>query len=404
MAAPTAGLPQLDEGYLQDPHTVHEALRAEGPARELLLPRGLKVWLVTRYEEARAALADPALHKDIHTLQPLIEQHLTDPTQRREFDNSLIAHMLNADPPYHTRLRKLVMKAFTARRVEELRPRITEITEALLDDLAARGEADLLDTLAFPLPITVICEMLGVPLDEREDFRRWSQVLVSNSEPEELRESATAMAEYLAGLVQRKKAEPDDGIFSALVHATDDQDQLDLTELVSMGFLLLVAGHETTVNLIGNGVLALLRNPDQLAKLRADRSLLPGAVEEFLRFEGPVNQATFRFTSEPLTLGEVTIPAGELVLVSLSAANRDPERFPNPDQLDITRPAGGHLAFGHGIHYCLGAPLARLEGEVAIGALLDRFDEIELAAEPTELRWRYSTLIRGLHELPIRVR
>jgi cytochrome P450 len=223
-----------------------------------------------------------------------------------------------------------------------------------------------------------------------------------------------AMAQYLARLVEHKRERPGDDIFSALVHASESEspldpasgtsvDRLDQNELVSMAFLLLVAGHETTVNLIGNGVLALLRNPDQLAALRADPSLISGAVEEFLRFEGPVNLATFRFTTEPVTLGEVTIPADELVLVSLISANRDPERFPDPERLDITRPAGGHLAFGHGIHYCLGAPLARLEGEIAINALLARFPDLRLAEEPQQLRWRESTLLRGLHDLPVRL-
>jgi cytochrome P450 len=414
MGATTSQVEQLDVSYMQDPHIVHERLRQEGPATEVILPRGLKVWFVTRYDEARTALADPRFSKDMVVGGGLFEKHLLPGVPRREFDESLSAHMLSSDPPNHTRLRKLVNKAFTARRVEGLRPRIAQITAELLDAMQGQDEVDLLDALAFPLPITVICELLDVPLDERDDFRVWSNTLLSNADPEPVRQAAMAMAQYLARLVEHKRERPGDDIFSALVHASESEspldpasgtsvDRLDQNELVSMAFLLLVAGHETTVNLIGNGVLALLRNPDQLAALRADPSLISGAVEEFLRFEGPVNLATFRFTTEPVTLGEVTIPADELVLVSLISANRDPERFPDPERLDITRPAGGHLAFGHGIHYCLGAPLARLEGEIAINALLARFPDLRLAEEPQQLRWRESTLLRGLHDLPVRL-
>ncbi len=390
----------LDDEYFQDPHAFHAALRAQTAAREIILPRGLKVWLVTRYEESRFVLADPRFSKDNTGFQPLFDKHYTGTGERAEFDQSLVQHMLNSDPPTHTRLRKLVTKAFTARRVEQLRPRIQQITDELLDAVAGQAETDLIEALAFPLPITVICEMLDVPMEHRDDFRRWSNILVAGTDGRLIPEAGAAMAAFLSQLVEQKRADPGDDIFSALVHATDDNDRLDHAELISMAFLLLVAGHETTVNLIANGVHDLLRHPDQLDKLRADRSLLPGAVEEFLRYEGPVNQATFRFSTEDVVVGDVTIPAGEFVLASLSSANRDDSRFPDADKFDITRPPGGHLAFGHGIHYCLGAPLARIEGEIAVGTLLDRYD-IALAAEPETLRWRASTLLRGLYTLPI---
>jgi cytochrome P450 len=394
------GLEQLQEAYLQNPHEVHERLRETGPVSELVLPRGLKVWLVTRYEEARVALSDARLSKDFSRAEDLFGKHLQPGVARRDFDQSLANHMLSADPPNHTRLRKLVNKAFTARRMEALRPRIQEITNELLDGMDGRSEVDLLDALAFPLPITVICELLDVPLDERDDFRRWSNTLLTNATQEDLTAAGAAMYGFLAKLIEQKRERPGEDIFSALVHANEDDDQLDQTELISMAFLLLVAGHETTVNLIGNGMLALLRNPDQLELLKNDRSLLPGAVEEFLRLDGPINLATFRFTAEDVELGGVTIPKNELVLVSLLGANRDPEKFPEPDKMDITRPTGGHVAFGHGIHFCLGAPLARLEGAIAIGSLLDRFD-VELAGEPEALRWRASTLLHGLERFPV---
>ncbi|MEV0681372.1 cytochrome P450 [Actinosynnema sp. NPDC050436] len=396
----TATLIALGEEYFHNPHALHAELREETAARQVLLPRGLKVWLVTRYDEARLALADPRFSKDIAGFRPLLERHHVGTNEPTRFDQSLVQHMLNSDPPTHTRLRKLVTKAFTARRVEQLRPRIREIADELLDAVAGRREADLIDALAFPLPLTVICEMLGVPPEDRADFRRWTDALVSGSDPQLIESTGAAMAGYLSALVDKVRADPGDDIFSALVHATDEDDRLDRTELISMAFLLLVAGHETTVNLIATGVHNLLRHPDQLAALRADRSLMPGAIEEFLRYEGPVNQATFRFTTEEVTLGDVTLPEGEFVLVSLMSANRDENRFPGGEAFDITRHAGGHLAFGHGIHHCLGAPLARLEGEIAVNALLDRYD-IALAAEPDTLRWRTSTLMRGLYTLPV---
>ena len=391
---------RLGLDFIQDPHSAYERLRVEAPVRPAIMPRGLRVWLVTGYADAKAALSDPRLSKDNTRARELFE---TQTATGSVFASSLAAHMLNADPPDHTRLRKLVNKAFTARTVSRLRTRIEQIADELLADVAAAGSADLLESFAFPLPITVICELLGIPGADRDSFRRWSNTIVSAATPEQLQQHSAEMAAYLAALVAAKRAHPTPDLLSDLTHVSDEGDRLSEVELVSMAFLLLVAGHETTVNLIGNGLLALLRHPGQLAALRADRSLLPGAIEEFLRFEGPVNIATLRFTAEPVQVGGVEIPAGEFVMVSLLAANRDGERFADPDRLDITRPAGGHLAFGHGIHYCVGAPLARLEAEIALGKLLDRFAEIELDGEPTELRWRDSTLMRGLETLPVRV-
>ncbi|ONI88580.1 cytochrome [Saccharothrix sp. ALI-22-I] len=396
-----AGLDVLGEEYYADPHSYHAKLREQAAATEIVLPRGTKAWLVTRYEEGRLALADPRFSKHFERFPEVMERNRVAGDQPITFDQSLVQHMLNMDPPGHTRLRKLVTKAFTARRVEQLRPRIQEITDRLLDEMAGQSEVDLIDALAFPLPITVICEMLDVPMDERDEFRVWSNVLVGGGpDVQAVQEAGAQMAGYLSRLVEHKRANPGDDFFSALVHASEDGDQLDQMELIAMAFLLLVAGHETTVNLIANGVYHLMRNPEQLDKLRADRSLLPGAVEEFLRYESPVNQATFRYTTEDVELGDVLIPKDSVVVVSLSGGNRDESRFPDADRFDITRPAGGHLAFGHGVHYCLGAPLARMEGEIAVGSLLDRFD-LTPAAEPDSLRWRSGALIRGLHSLPV---
>ncbi|HVV08765.1 cytochrome P450 [Amycolatopsis sp.] len=393
----------IDEDFITRPHAIYEQLREQGPVRQAIARRGLRVWLVTGYAEAKALLADPRLSKDNARARGLFEAQFPADGQPNVFSSSLASHMLNLDPPDHTRLRKLVNKAFTARTVSRLRPRIEQIADELLEEVAAKGSVDLLESFAFPLPITVICELLGVPVEDRDKFRTWSNSIVASSTPELLQEHSAALAAYLSALISAKRAEPTDDLLSDLVHVSEEGDQLSEVELISMAFLLLVAGHETTVNLIGNGVRALLEHPDQLAALRADPALLPGAVEELLRFDGPIHIATLRFTAEPVQVGDVEIPADEFVMVSLLSANRDGERFDEPDTLDIRRPAGGHLAFGHGIHYCVGAPLARLEAEIALRKLLGRFSTLELNGEATALRYRESTLMRGLESLPVRL-
>ena len=397
----------LDDRFLQDPYAVYARLREQAPARKVRLPGGWDAWVVTRYAEARAALADQRLRKDGRVLADYMDPEMLG--EEGVFADALRAHMLSSDPPDHTRLRKLVTKAFTARRVETLRPRIEAITDDLLDAMAAADRAradgaapvDLLDAFAFPLPMTVICELLGVPPGDRDAFRAWSATVLSDGPDDEVKVASYAMAGYLGELIATKRAEPRDDLLTALTQARDDEDRLDEHELVSMVFLLLVAGHETTVNLIANGTLALLRRPDQLALLQADPALVPNAVEEFLRYDGPVNLATMRFTAEPVQVGDVEIPAGEFVLVSLGSADRDGSRFADPDRLDVTRQPSGHLAFGHGIHHCLGAPLARLEGEIAFTRLFARFPRLSTAAPPDGLRWRNSTLIRGLERFPV---
>ena len=418
-AAPAAK--QLGADYFQDPLAYFRRMREEGPVTPVVLPHGERAWLVTRYADVRSALADPRLHKDW-------AGKLTSPDWvPDEVTGYLAVHMLNTDPPNHTRLRKLVTKAFTARRVAGLRPRVEAITASLLDAIEARAAAgettvDLIEAFAFRLPVTVICELLGVPAQDRGQFREWSNAIVaSDGEPGGFRTAGAAMYHYFTKLVAAKRTElatntvlantgPADDMVSALIAAQDADeggdagDSLSERELIAMLFLLLVAGHETTTNLIASGALALLANPAELDRLRSDRSLLPGAVEELLRYVNPLNHATDRFTLEPVEIGGVTIPAREWVLCVTSSANRDPDRFGDPDRLDLGRDAGGHVAFGHGIHYCLGAPLARLEGEVAFGALFDRFPRLALAAEPSALRWRQSSLIHGLETLPVSLR
>jgi cytochrome P450 len=391
----------LDDEFTQDPFAFYRRLRTESPVRAVVMPRGLKVWLVTRYADVRDALANPALHKDLRAVNHLFKRHQTK-SSTGDFGTDLTSHMLNSDPPDHTRLRKLVAKAFTMRRVELLRPRIEEMTDALLSDLS--GEVNLVAEFAFPLPVMVICELLGIPYADRDDFGKWSSELISPVSTESVGTASKAMSAYLRALIEAKRATPADDMLSALIQAQDDGDELTEIELVSMAFLLLVAGHETTVNLIANGVLALVRNPDQLATLRANPDLLPGAIEEFLRFDGPLNHATLRYTTEPTEIGGTVIPAGEFVTISLTSANHDDTRFgATAETLDVTRPAGGHMAFGHGIHFCVGAPLARLEGQIAIGRLIDRFPDMTLTVDVEDLSWRNSTLLRSLTALPIRL-
>ncbi|MFE9168788.1 cytochrome P450 family protein [Streptomyces kebangsaanensis] len=386
-------LGEYGAGFRADPHPVYAELRALGPVHRVRLPppEGYDTWLVVGYEEARAALADPRLAKDVGAAGMAL------------FDEQAFGkHMLVSDPPQHTRLRSLVTRAFTARRVEALRPRIQRITDELLDAMLPRGRADLVEAFAYPLPITVICELLGVPEIDRAAFREMSnEVVVPTSEEAGLR-AADQLGTYLAELIEDKRcAGPADDLLSALIRTTaEDGDRLSGDELRGMAFLLLIAGHETTVNLIVNGAYNLLTHPDQLAELRADLDLIDGAVEEVLRHEGPVETATFRFAAQPLEIAGTAIGRGELVMIGLTAADRDACRYPAPDRFDIHRDTRGHLAFGHGIHYCLGAPLARLETRTALRTLLRRAPALALDGPPGE--WLPGMLIRGRRSLPVR--
>lgn len=391
-------LSAMGEGFARDPYPVYARLREEGPVHRVRMPEGAEAWLVVGYDAARAALNDSRLSKAWKNASP-------------ELGMGSVAsgpHMLVTDPPDHSRLRKLVAREFTTRRVEALGPRVQEMTDGLLDAMLSRpdGRADLVEALSFPLPIGVICELLGVPGLDRERFRSWSNTLVGVATDEDMTTATAELTDYLAALVAAKREEPGEDLLSALIRTTDeDGDRLSGDELLGMTWLLLIAGHETTVNLISNGVLALLRHPGQLAALRADLSLVDAAVEEMLRYDGPVESPTYRFTLEPVEIGGTVIPGGgEMVLPVLADADRDPARFPEPDRFDIRRGAGvrGHLAFGHGVHYCLGAPLARLEARIAVRTLLERAPHLALDADPDVLPWREGLLIRGPVRLPVR--
>ncbi|MGW1173978.1 cytochrome P450 family protein [Kitasatospora sp. NPDC002543] len=373
-----------------DPYPAYAALREKGPVHRILLPGSGEAWLVVARDEVRAALTDPRLSNDI--------RHSA--TWTDDGGHALGVNMLQSDPPQHTRLRTLVAAEFTAGRIRALRPRVQEIADTLVDALPAAGTADLVASYALPLPMTVICELLGVPEADRAGFRAWSTELVTPSSPEAVGEASVAMTARLTTLIEERRADPREDLLSALVAPAADG--LSAEELLGMAFLLLVAGHETTVNLISGTVLSLLTHPEQLAALRSDPGLVDSAIEETLRHDGPVGAAAFRFAKEPVRIGDTTVPAGDSVLVSLAAASRDPLHFPDPDRFDIRRKPAGHLAFGHGIHHCLGAPLARVEAAVALRTLIERRPRLALDTDPADLVRRPSTLLRGLASLPVR--
>ncbi|MFJ8633370.1 cytochrome P450 [Streptomyces sp. NPDC093568] len=384
----------LADGLIDHPYDVYQRLREAAPVHRIAGPDGSPAWLVTRYDDVREALADPRLSLDKRHAAPGGYRGLVLPP-------ALDANLLNMDPPDHTRIRRLVGRAFTARRVERLRTPVRRTADRLLDALGPHGTTDLIAAYAAPLPVTVICDLLGVPEAHRRDFREWTDALVAPdpARPRAAKEAVGAMLGFFTRLLADKRADPADDLLSDLVAVREEGDRLSEDELMSLAFLILFAGYENTVQLIGNAVLALLRHPDQLAALREDPARLPAAVAELSRYEGPALLAIRRFPTEDVTLGGVTVPAGETVLLSLAAANRDPARFPDPDRLDLARDASGHLALGHGIHHCLGAPLARAETEIALAALLERFPALALADE--DVRWRRSLRARGLTALRV---
>jgi cytochrome P450 len=383
--------------FSADPHPILAELRRTSPVRQVTLPTGEDVWLVTRYDDARQALTDTRLSKN-RVESATVTSGLI-PTELRE---AISADMLSSDQPDHSRLRRLVSAAFTGRRVESLRPRIQEITDDLLDAMAGRDRLDLIDEFAFPLPIRVICELLGIPTDNQDAFRAWSNVIVAGAASgDQLPPAVRSIVGYIRQFIADKRSHPADDLVSALIAINHDGDRLTDNELSSMIFLLLIAGHETTVNLIGNGVFLLLSRRERWERLRAEPSLLPTTIEEILRFESPVQTSTFRVTTSAVELAGQQIPAGQMVLISLLSANRDDDRFTEPERFDLGRRDSPHLAFGHGIHYCLGAPLARLEAHVALGALLTRYPQAQLAVPDTELSWRSGVLLRSLTSLPI---
>jgi cytochrome P450 len=394
------------------PAALFEKLRARAPLTYVAKFGGLGgAWIATTYEDVSAILKDPRFIRDVRkVIQPAADGGDQPQSAMIASLAKLFAwrrDMLQVDPPDHTRLRGLVSQAFTPRMIEQLHPRIQQITDGLLDAVQDQGRMDLIADFALPLPITVISEMLGIPVSDRSQFRAWSQTLVNASgDVAALARDANLIANmgaflgYITSFLAEKRAHPGADLTSSLIQAEEQGDALSEPELISMIFLLIVAGHVTTVNLIGNGTLALLEHPDQMRLLRQDPSLLPAAIEELLRYTPPVT-FTVRWAGEDIPLHGQMIHKGEIVVVSLAGADTDPQQFPDPDTFDLTRQEKQHLAFGKGIHYCLGAPLARLEAQVAIGALLRRLPNLRLASDPDQLVWNHSFALRGLTSLSV---
>jgi cytochrome P450 len=393
--------------FKADPYPFYARLRAEAPVWRATLRDRRTAWLVTRYADVAEVLKDDTFAKDkVNALDP--EQRAKTPWVPG-FLKPLERNMLDLDDPDHVRLRTLVSKAFTPRLIERLRGRIEALCEELLDAMERErereGRTDLVAGYALPLPATVIAELLGVPAEDHAKFHRWSNRLVSVSSGRDMLQAlpaALAFVRYLRKLVERRRSDPQDDLITALIRAEEANDQLSEDELLAMAFLLLVAGHETTVNLIASGTLALLEHPEQTERLRRDPSLAKPAVEELLRYTSPVEMATERYAREDAEIGGATIPRGGLILAVLGSANRDERHFEDPDVLDLARDPNRHLAFGRGgVHHCLGAPLARMEGQVALTALLRRFPGARVALAPESLHWRRGLFLRGLERLPL---
>lgn len=387
--------------FKANPYPIYARWRAESPVHCLKLPDKRTAWLITRYEDVAAVLRDERFGKDRFKTPELTAKQ---PWMPKSF-RPLAHNMLDQDPPDHTRLRALVHKAFTPRLVENMRRRVQSLTDELLDAAERRGRMDLIRDYALPLPSTIIAEMLGVPVADRHRFHRWSSSMVTADASKlslfKAMPGVTAFLRYVRKLIKKRRAEPSDDLAGALARADEAGDQLSEDELLAMIVLLLIAGHETTVNLIGNGTLALLAHPQQVEKLRNNPELIPAAVEELLRYDGPLAMATERFAREDVTVAGVKIPRDGLVFTVLASANRDERQFEKPDALEITRENNKHLAFGLGVHYCLGAPLARLEGQIAINTLLRRTTGLRLCVPQEKLRWRRGLVLRGLEALPI---
>jgi hypothetical protein len=384
-----------------NPYPLYHRFRTDHPVH--FSPMG--IWTLTRYSDVLAVLRDDRFSSDPRNATALEQFFPADPDTPRPFEEMAGRILLFTDPPDHTRMRNLVNQAFTRRVIEDLRPHVVQLVDQLLDDVAGRGEMDVIADFAYSLPALVICELMGVPVEDRDRFQGLSAdvapILDPITSPEQLEKAMSTVevfVEYFAGQLTDRRRRPRDDLLTALVTAEEHDDRLSEEELLGLCVLVFIAGHETTQNLIGNGLLSLLRNPDQLALLRNDPSLTRNAIEELLRYDSPV-QLTGRSATEDIEIGAHTIAKGQEVVVLLGAANRDPSVFTDPDRLDITREKIQVLSFGGGVHFCLGAPLARLEGQIAFRALLERFPNLALATDEPE--WRNTLTLRGLKTLPV---
>ncbi len=389
--------------FKRDPFPTFAHMRQHAPVYRHVAPNGIAIWYITRYEDVAAVLKDERFVKNIFNALPA--SHWPHAPHAHNLLQLINRNMLFADPPDHTRLRALVSQAFTPRRVEQMTPRVQAIADALLDKVADQRQMELIEAYAFPLPLSVITQLLGIPTADQEQMRFWSQAIIAAGSHgisySQRKQRIKALVDYLSGLFAARRAQPQDDLITALVQAEQAGDRLTEMELSSMVVLLLVTGHETTVNLIGNGVYTLLTHPAQRALVQANPAIMETAIDELLRFDGPVETSTTRWAREDVLFQGHPIQRGDVVRVVLASANRDPTQFEQPDMCDIQRADNRHLAFGLGIHYCLGAPLARLEGQIALQTLFRRFPDIRLQAHANNLTWRSGVLFRGLKRLPL---
>lgn len=388
--------------FHDDVHGHFAWMRQEAPIYKAKLTRWADAYLITRYDDVVDALKDPRIVKNPANAKPKTGKRsgIWMPKMFETLQNN----MLNSDEPDHRRLRNLVHKAFTPRMITGLEPQIQQIADQLLDRALTEKEFDLIEAFALPLPINVIAEMIGIPQADRASFFKLTTSIIVTPTPFNMVKAIPSISRYLKyiqKLAEKRRADPQDDLMTALVQAQDGDDRFTDEEVQAMAFLLLVAGHETTVNLIANGALALMTHPDQMAQLRADPALMDGAVEELLRYDGPLQTTEYSYASEDITLHDVTIPQGAQIFPALMSANRDEQAFVNADELDITRTPNRHMAFGHGIHYCLGAPLARMEGQIAFNTLLDRAPDLRLNTSVENIRYRTVPMLRRLDALPV---
>jgi cytochrome P450 len=401
--APAFEHPSPEPDFMEDPsldsHPRYARLRAECPVPRLVGVNGVQRFVVTRYEDAKSAFTDPRLSRNAR----YAERTLAEAGMGAMLDDDVAAanhNMLSADPPDHTRLRRIVAAEFTPRRCETLRPRVQELADELISAFEGTGRTEFMHDFANPLPALVIAELLGVPREDQRRFRAISNDYMRPWGDPRQAEASAALAAYLAQQIQAKRERPGDDLLSDLV-SSRAEDRLTEDELRGTALLLLVAGHETTANLIGNGLLALLQHPDQYALLRERPELIPEAVEEFLRYDSPVERSPDRYSVQDMEIGGTFIPAGSVVQVGISSANRDEAAFKDADTLDVTRAPRGHVAFGYGIHFCLGAPLARVEAQIAFATLLRRLPDLQLAVPAETLTHRQTSIIRALDTLPL---
>ncbi len=394
-----------DHTFRANPYPTYARLRQSAPLARTKLPMVGPGWVLTRYEDVTAALKDPRFSNESRRTP---EGGGPSPKWLPRVFRALANSMITTDDPEHARLRNLVHQAFTPRRIQALTGRIEQIVDELLEKAGRKHEVDLVADFALPLPLIVISEMLGVPPADRLKFHHWTAPFLEGSSSGLVQlltqmPNGVRLMRFFERLIRLRRAAPGDDLTTALVQAEQEGSRLSEDELISMLFLLLLAGHETTVNLIANGALALMEHPDQMQRLHAEPELIETAVEELLRYGNPVEHGNMRYLTEDVELHGTVLPRGSMVVLMLSSANRDENVFPEPDRLDIARTPNRHVAFGLGVHYCLGAPLARLEGKIALRALSQRYPGLRLAVPPEQLRWRIAIAIHGLKALPVRL-